>query len=234
MINMMILRPIGGMSTLHRVSNGGSAPTGSAVFVPGLGGDPYKTWEYYGTNHSFWLNWLSEDIPNVSIYALEYEADVSDWFGSSMAITDRATNIAAELMANRLEEAPLIFVCHSLGGLVVKQLLRLSADRSSADEGKLVQQTRGAIFLGTPNSGSNLASWANIFRALIRPSTATKGLATNDPYLRDLNIWYRDNAPDRGIATLAFSETKPLKGVIVVNQASADPEVKGVRPIPLD
>src|SRR5262245_730743 len=222
------------MSALHRVSDGGPTPMGSAVFVPGVGGDPYKTWQCDGTSQSFWLKWLSEDIPNISIYTLEYEADVSDWFGNSMAITDRATNIAAELLANRLDEGPLIFVCHSLGGLVVKQLLRLSADRSSADEGKLVQQTRGAVFLGTPNSGSNLANWANVFRALIRPSIATKGLATNDAYLRDLNIWYRDNAYDRGIATLAFAETKPIRGVIVVNQASADPEVKGVRPIPLD
>jgi hypothetical protein len=32
----------GAMSTLHRISDGGLAPKGSAVFLPGLGSDPYS------------------------------------------------------------------------------------------------------------------------------------------------------------------------------------------------
>jgi hypothetical protein len=51
-----------------------------------------------------------------------------------------------------------------------------------------------------------------------------RGLAANDAYLRDLNIWYRDHSGDAGIATLAFFETRPTKGVMVV-EAFAEKDI---------
>jgi hypothetical protein len=121
-----------------------------------------------------------------------------------------------------------------LGGLLVKQILRLSADSIHASEANLIQQTRGVVFMGTPNTGSDLANLAERFRIIVRPSEATKGLVSNNSHLRDLNIWYRDHAPSREIETLVFAETKLLKGVLIVDQTSADPGVRGVRPYPLD
>ena len=52
-------------------------------------------------------------------------------------------------------ERQIIFVCHSLGGLVVKQALVLQ-DISPALKA-IQQQTSGIVFLGTPHGGSDLA-----------------------------------------------------------------------------
>src|SRR5262249_13294907 len=59
-------------------------------------------------------------------------------------------------------------------------------------------------------------------------------LALDNPQLRDLNIWYRANVGRLGIKNQAYSETKPTRGVLVVDPASADPGVLDLTPIPLD
>jgi hypothetical protein len=117
---------------------------------------------------------------------------------------------------------------------VVKQVLRIAADRQGYDEGRLFHQTRGVIFLGTPNLGSHLTNWADRFRTLLRPSEATQGLVANDAYLRDLNMWYRDHSADVGIKSVVFFETRPTNGVMVVEAMSADPGLSGARPVPID
>ncbi|KAK8030205.1 hypothetical protein PG993_011496, partial [Apiospora rasikravindrae] len=54
---------------------------------------------------------------------------------------------------------PIIFVAHSLGGIVTKEMLSLSHN-SSVDRIKaVVQSTAGVVFLGTPHRGS---PWAQV------------------------------------------------------------------------
>jgi hypothetical protein len=144
------------------------------------------------------------------------------------------TNTLAELLANRIDSAPIVFICHSLGGLVVKQLLRIASDAPPDRGNRLFRQTRGLMLLGTPNSGASLASWAERLSAIVRPSAATRSLAAHDPQLQELNLWYLDHAPKEGIRTEVYFETKPLRGAgVIVDAASADPGISGVRPVPL-
>jgi pimeloyl-ACP methyl ester carboxylesterase len=151
-----------------------------------------------------------------------------------MQLPDRATDVLAELVSQQLDKEPIVFVCHSLGGLLVKQTLRIAADQRRTRGAEIFKQTRGVVFLGTPNMGSHLANWTDRFRVLARPSDATAGLAANDAYLRDLNIWYRDHCGEAGFATMVFFETKSTNGVMVVEAMSADPGLPGIRPIPVD
>ena len=67
-------------------------------------------------------------------------------------------------------------------------------------------------------------------------------LERNDPYLRDLNIWYRQYSSGNGIENLVLTETRAIKwlGVAlpdwlgyVVLPDSSDPGV-GVAPTPID
>jgi pimeloyl-ACP methyl ester carboxylesterase len=134
---------------------------------------------------------------------LAYDAAASNWFGHAMQLPDRAAEVLAELTSHGLDRVPVVFVCHSLGGLVVKQVLRIASDQRATAGPGIFAQTRGVAFLGTPNMGSHLSNWADRFRVLLRPSEATASLAANDSYLRDLNIWYRDHCGAAGIATLA-------------------------------
>jgi hypothetical protein len=92
-----------------------------------------------------------------------------------------------------LARGPLIFIGHSLGGLIIKQLLR-AADSMACDNTRaanLIERIEKVAFLATPHSGADLALWGDRLRMLIRPSAATASLVRNDPNLRDLNNWYR-------------------------------------------
>ena len=151
-----------------------------------------------------------------------------------MALPERAQSILSLLVGKRLEQTPLIFICHSLGGLVVKQMLRLSTDQHGTHEGKIAENTLGVIFLGTPHVGSNLALWADRFRLFFRKTPAIDDLQLDSPWLLDLNAWYRNHAPKHAIQTLVFVENQPTKGVPVVDKFSGDPGIQDVYPIALD
>ncbi|PZN77845.1 MAG: hypothetical protein DM484_13950, partial [Candidatus Methylumidiphilus alinenensis] len=147
-----------------------------------------------------------------------------------MALPERAQSILSLLVGKRLEQTPLIFICHSLGGLVVKQMLRLSTDQYGTHEGKIAENTLGVIFLGTPHVGSNLALWADRFRLFFRKTPAIDDLQLDSPWLLDLNAWYRNHAPKHAIQTLVFVENQPTKGVPVVDKFSGDPGIQDVYP----
>src|ERR1041385_7096024 len=189
------------MSALHRVGGPPDAVRGAVIFVHGLGGDPTSTWSSGPEQSSFWPLWLSQSLPDISVFTLEYDAAPSNWVGSAMALPDRATNILNVLIAEQRDKYPIIFVCHSLGGLVVKQLIRIAADDLGSQFGRVLDQIQAVVFFATPNSGSDIAGWTDRLRVLFRPSAATNDLQPDSAYLRDLNYWYRDHAPREDIGS---------------------------------
>ena len=81
------------LSLLHPISPSPSSPRGSIVFVHGLSGDPFKTWQSSEVQASFWPGWLAADATGVAVYTLQYEAHASTWFGHAMELPDRATDV---------------------------------------------------------------------------------------------------------------------------------------------
>jgi tetratricopeptide (TPR) repeat protein len=166
-----------------------------------------------------------------------YDAPVSRWRGTALHLTDQATNILHRLLAEpALAEEPLVFIGHSLGGLIIKQLLRTaeSMARYDARAAGLIERVGKVGFLATPHSGAGLATWGDRLRILVRPSAATASLVRNDPNLRDLNIWYRNWANARGIAHLVLAETKPTSTLgLVVRPDSADPGLANMQLVPV-
>lgn len=76
-----------------------------------------------------WPKWLAEDVEGLAVWSVGYETPVSNWRGSAMDLSDRAANALSLLLVNPdLREGELIFVGHSLGGLVIKQVMRKAAD----------------------------------------------------------------------------------------------------------
>lgn len=205
------------------------------VFVHGLGGDHQTTWQVDGDASTFWPLWIFEDVQEARVWSLQYPANALRWTGSGndMALPDRAKAILDLLVANSIGSRPVVFVAHSLGGLVVKQILRLAHEFNQPAWEELGANTRGVIFLATPHHGAALASFAKAIH-LLGPSVSSVQITSNDPHLRDLSDWYQQNATKRGVRTHAYYETMPLGPLLVVNPTSANPGVAGCVAIPCD
>jgi pimeloyl-ACP methyl ester carboxylesterase len=154
-----------------------------------------------------------------------------------MELAERAANALKSLLVEAdLGAGELILAGHSLGGLVIKQLLRKAADAATdrADAFSFIERVRKVAFIATPHVGADLAGRGDRFRVLVRPSSATRSLIRNDQHLRDLNQWYRRWARTRKIDHLILTETKTtLVFGMVVKLDSSDPGL-ATDPVPID
>jgi pimeloyl-ACP methyl ester carboxylesterase len=217
---------------------------GDVVFVHGLNGDARATWQPDGEPGRFWPSWLCEDFADIGVWSVGYEVSSFEWKGSTMPLAKRATNALSLLKTHEIgKDKPVVFITHSLGGLLVKEMLRKATDNSFPEAQQLAKHTRGVVFLSTPHSGSDLANFVD-FLKVFRPSESVRELKPNEPRLRELNDWYRNNVDSLEIETQVYYESKPtpagkdffgrLVSTLVVNADSADPKIAGVPAIPMD
>lgn len=205
------------------------------VFVHGLDGDFMTSWcgDPKDLSGSFWPSWLAEDLPDLAVWSMGYEVRSSKWFGRAMPMQDRAINLLAELQSNGVGGRPICFVTHSMGGLIVKEMLLVAAE-GRTDYVNFADAAKGVVFLSTPHNGSGLAKAATALRTLHRSTAAVRDLRRNSAHLRQLGDRYRDWCDGKSIRNLVMFETHPTKGVRVVDESSANPGLAQVRPIPID
>lgn len=109
------------------------------IAVHGLGGDAYRTWQH--ENGFNWLQHLEEEFAGIRVYSYGYDSGVA-FSGGTVSLTDCARHLLSLVKMTRSSEkvrpAPgstvhmtdkeqeedrkIVFVCHSLGGLLVKQV----------------------------------------------------------------------------------------------------------------
>lgn len=201
----------------------------NVIFFHGLGGHPHKTWSVSSEPKVCWLQWLAEDIEGLGVWTVGYDAAASRWRGSAMPLADRATNVLQRILAEpRLQMGELVLIGHSLGGLLIKQLLRTaeSIAHQHGDAANFIRRVRRVAFLATPHFGVGAATLADRLRIFIRPSAATACLVRNDSNLRDLNNWYRDWSAKQDLAHLILTESRPMRVAgLVVKPDSSDPGI---------
>ena len=168
--------------------------------------------------------------------ALEYESAATQWLGGAMPLTDRAVNIFEEFYSHEIGARPIIFICHSMGGLVVKKILQRALSERKTEWEAVGKNVRAVIFLSTPHFGAALASFLKALGGIfpLRLTPAPADLEKNADTLRELSDWYRDNAPVNNIATRAYCEKKATNGFLVVDETSANPFIANITVIPLD
>lgn len=221
------LLPISGCQNFHRA--------GDVVFVHGLDGDAQTTWFPEGRPDDFWPGWLGADFPHLGVWSLGYAINSSAWRGHSLPLTERATNRLALLSAKGFGEKPIVWVCHSFGGLLVKQMLRhLDTSLGEPTWKTILDRTRGIVFLSTPHHGSDLASYMSYLKHLLRNTVTIKELKAHEPHLRELNLWFRRRVGALNIKIQVYYEKLPVFGILVVNETSADPGITDVIPIPME
>jgi hypothetical protein len=150
-----------------------------------------------------------------------------------MPIHDRATSLLGALAdAHEIGRRPFILIGHSLGGLLIKQIIRHCVTMGDQYT-NFIDQLTGIIFFSTPHTGSGLVSLAK-FLTLIRATPLVQELANNQPYLRELDDWYRNYVVRAGLPNLSFFETQLTDGLRVVDEVSGDPHLPGITAIPVD
>ncbi|KAL2130461.1 hypothetical protein VTI74DRAFT_6372 [Chaetomium olivicolor] len=83
-----------------------------------------NTWTHDETGVNWPRELLPERLPDARVLAFQYNANVV--FGTSTAgIHEQAINLLGCLRTNREENAarPIIFIAHSMGGIIVKEAL---------------------------------------------------------------------------------------------------------------
>jgi predicted alpha/beta hydrolase family esterase len=210
--------------------------SGDVVFVHGLGGDARGTWHPTGkrNNDDFWPVWLGQELPDIGIWSLGYQVEPFKWKGNTMPLVDRATNTLDLLETYEIGDRPVIFITHSLGGLLVKQMLRHALDFGTPKWKAIVEQTKGIVFLSTPHSGSDMATWINHIGGILRTTVSVDELRAHHARLRELNLWYRNHAQLNRIPMKVYCEKQKTSGILVVNETSADPGIQGIIPVPMD
>lgn len=221
------------------------------VFVHGLNGDDHTTWEQppppphrrIARTLAFWLKplpptfwpaWIANDFSRAGVWSLGYPAASTAWKGHAMPLPDRATNVLQLFHLRGLGQRPILLVVHSLGGLLVKQMLQTAATQKNAQWEPIGRSIAGILFLATPHAGAFLAAMVDVFRVVSRANWTIADLQPHEPHLRSLNTWFRSNFAALGIRSHVLCETKSLHSQLVVNQTSVDPGIPAVRVIPVD
>ncbi|MFJ9561535.1 esterase/lipase family protein [Streptomyces fuscichromogenes] len=205
------------------------------VLLHGLGGDWHGTWAFKGAKGTqlSWPSWLAEDDPRLAVWCVNYPAAATRWHGKSMPIRDRATSLLAALRdGHDIGRRPFILVGHSLGGLVIKQIVRHSNTMGDQFSG-FSENLAGVVFFSTPHTGSGLASLLSYLKT-VRSTPLVKELATDHASLRELDDWYRNYVTRTELAHLSFYETRDTKGLRVVGETSGNPHLPGATAIPVD
>jgi hypothetical protein len=132
---------------LNVIYDPGEGRRADIIFVHGLGGSSISTWTKDGDEAKFWpQKFLASEpgLSNTRIFSFGYAAFyLAANSSSELNITDFAKSLLAALKneperalgqvssstsacmrLTNLEKAPIIFVAHSLGGLVVKKVFR--------------------------------------------------------------------------------------------------------------
>jgi pimeloyl-ACP methyl ester carboxylesterase len=207
-------------------------------FVHGLTGNREETWTAPSLNGPWPKLLLPHRLRQARILTWGYDAYlVRGGTASSNRLIDHSTNLVNDLTADRAEHnassRSLIFVAHSLGGLVCKMAIMTSRDSPAPHLKDIFSHVKGVLFMGTPHTGSWMADWAKIPTwglGVVKSSNRSllTILQTEDQLLESLQISFlsmlrdlRDNH-QRRIEVTCFFEELPLPVVgQVVSKASA-------------
>ncbi|KAF3031307.1 hypothetical protein E8E12_000040, partial [Didymella heteroderae] len=145
-----------------QVVSEGTDPIVDIVAVHGLNGHREKTWT--AGNGVHWLrDLLPHDLARARVLSWGYDANT--YSGSRVSceyLYNHAQTLVSDLCLERqlteTSRRPIIFVAHSLGGIIVKSALIHSdaARRGALEEHRAVKlSTYGIVFMGTPHQGGS-------------------------------------------------------------------------------
>uniref|UniRef100_A0A8I5U5G4 Protein SERAC1 n=1 Tax=Pongo abelii TaxID=9601 RepID=A0A8I5U5G4_PONAB len=183
-----------GVYVLHPQYRTSQPIKADVLFIHGLMGAAFKTWRQQDSEQAViekpmededryttcWpKTWLAKDCPALRIISVEYDTSLSDWRArcpmERKSIAFRSNELLRKLRAAGVGDRPVVWISHSMGGLLVKKML-LEAS-AKPEMSTVINNTRGIIFYSVPHHGSRLAEYSVNIRYLLFPSLEVKELS---------------------------------------------------------
>ncbi|EFQ99028.1 LipA and NB-ARC domain-containing protein [Nannizzia gypsea CBS 118893] len=151
------------------------------VAVHGLNGDAFMSWKHKDTGVMWLKDLLPASLPNARIMTFGYNSKFNN-FTADQDLRCICETLLADIVDLRVNVSmvpstrPVVFVCHSLGGIIVKKALSI---RTVDARTKIQDSTYGILFLATPNDGSDLATTGRAiakFATMISPLNPAQNL----------------------------------------------------------
>jgi len=203
------------------------------IFVHGLNPKAAKnhgrqTWTH--PNTIFWPgDIIPKLLPKARILLFEYNSQVACSGAADLGIRDHADNLLDYYRAvSPSSKVPIIFVCHSLGGLVVKQALVRAVHRSPDDPcmKDIKTSTYGIVFFGTPHRGGNGVGLGQVVEGIVKTFTGggsnslLQSLKKRGQLSVDLQDSFRPYIEDFKYISVIESRPKPGLGIIVSEESA--------------
>jgi hypothetical protein len=188
-------------------------------------------------DESYWPHWVAGAQQQTQVFSFGYPTVTMAWYEKKLPIPRIAGNLAHQLTLKGVGSRPVIYLGHSMGGLLLKQMLVDASRHGDAAYRGLWHNTVAICFLGTPHKGADVADL--IERYLPNAdNNHVQDLRLNAPWLDELSKSFRflmAVRQQRAVppAVMAYRETQRMKGVLVVPLESADPEISGAEVIDL-
>lgn len=214
---------------LNQLSNWGV----DVVFVHGLWGGVFFTWRQQDPHnmrgepvdqvseetYSYcWpRDWLAEDSTNVRVLACDFDSYISQWGPTcptqnfQRSLEERSEDLLDKLREAGVGTRPVIFVGHSMGGLIIKKMLVSAQNSGELALRRLAEKTKGVVFYSTPHFGSQIAKMNSVMKYFFFPSVEVQELEMDSPTLLDLNNFFKEFVVKFGTKVISFGEAIPCR-----------------------
>jgi len=191
----------------------------SCVAISGLSSHPFGSWQPRGGDKSFM--WIRDILPkrllSVRFFLYGYDTNVVK-SSSKQTIADLSTSLVNTLEANGWSSPsgkPLVFIAHSLGGVILKQALVLLAN-GGVREVFLLNQIKGCVFFGVPSRGMPLDNVLGLMRN--KPNEGlVHALSDRSDYVASIDQQFRGITHYSRLRLIWAFETKLTPTVLVVS-----------------
>ncbi|CAG9823525.1 unnamed protein product [Phaedon cochleariae] len=191
-------------------------------------------------------DWLPEDCCNLRIIGINYDTSLSMWAPICPAekvkftLEERSEDLLDKLLEAGLGNRPIVWVTHSMGGLIVKNILCNAFESSNPIVKNVCLNTRGIVFYSTPHNGSRLANLSHATALLLWPSVEVRELRENSPQLKKIHEKFLNIVKSVPMKIVTFVETKSTVvtamkfNFLLVDPSSGNPGVGEYYEVPQD
>ncbi|KAI8949375.1 hypothetical protein F4801DRAFT_553398 [Xylaria longipes] len=148
------------------------------IFVHGLGGSSCRTWSWERNPDNFWPAWMRHEqgLSHFRVFSFGYNAKFND-SNNPLSILDFSKGLLVRMRtysqgdeSSSIGIKPIVFIAHSMGGLVVKKALIVG--KNDDYYSLMLSKVHGIMFLSTPHRGSTYAHSLNALLSVMVGSSS--------------------------------------------------------------